>query len=91
MKFLLTAFVAFCLLPISNLSAQTLDGLRASDIRVLDGDTVRLTGEHESLRLVGLNAPESTGRDAKCEAEITVGKAAKSRLRELTMTGVSKH
>ncbi len=89
MRLLLAAIVALTFLPISMLSAETIDGLRASDIRVFDGDTIRLKGEHQSLRLIGLNAPESTHRDAKCGAEMIVGKAAKTRLRELTTEGIS--
>jgi len=56
----------------------------AQSIRVVDGDTVRVG--RETIRLVGLNAPE-TGSQAMCERERTLGAAATRRLRQLVAGG----
>jgi endonuclease YncB( thermonuclease family) len=39
----------------------------AADIRVIDGDTIRVYHKQPNIRLVGFNAPET--RRAMCEAE----------------------
>ena len=57
----------------------------ASDIKVTDGDTVR-TAKNGSVRLVGLNAPE-TGSRALCPAERRLGLIAKARLHSLVDRG----
>lgn len=51
----------------------------ASDIYVVDGDTIRVDGE--SYRLAGFNTPET--RTAECASERVVGYEAKERLRQL--------
>jgi len=56
----------------------------AQSIRVVDGDTVRVG--RETVRLVGLNAPE-TGSQAMCERERTLAAAATRRLRQLVAGG----
>ncbi|MEM8801021.1 MAG: thermonuclease family protein [Pseudomonadota bacterium] len=48
-------------------------------LTVVDGDTVRLSGQ--SIRLVGLDTPESYR--ARCNNESTLGNAATKRLRDL--------
>ncbi|SHJ51357.1 nuclease homologue [Shimia gijangensis] len=55
--------------------------LRASDIRVIDGDTVDIRGQTANVRLVGFNTPET--RSPQCSAEREVGLQATARLRGL--------
>ena len=45
-------------------SAEPID---LADIRVIDGDTIRVHHKQPNVRLIGLNAPEN--RHAACEAE----------------------
>jgi len=59
--------------------------LSPSGITVVDGDTIRVSGEARSIRLVGFNAPET--RDPQCAAEAALGSRAKARLRELVRSG----
>ncbi len=61
--------------------------LLASDISVIDGDTVKLrSGEFAGtrVRIVGLDAPEIHG---KCNAERRLAAKAKTRLIDLARTG----
>src|SRR5258708_22965677 len=51
------------------------------DIRVIDGDTIRVYHEQPNVRLVGFNAPET--RRAECEAEYQLGAKATRRLRDV--------
>lgn len=51
------------------------------DIRVIDGDTVRISGESRSFRLVGFNTPET--KSARCSRERELGFQASRRLTEL--------
>ena len=55
------------------------------NIRVVDGDTIALSGLRQHVRLVGCNAPET--RNAGCEAEAQLGQHAKQRLQGLVDTG----
>jgi endonuclease YncB( thermonuclease family) len=55
------------------------------DIRVIDGDTIRVYHEQPNVRLVGFNAPET--RRAACEAESQLGAKATRRLRDLVRAG----
>jgi endonuclease YncB( thermonuclease family) len=57
------------------------DPIASEQVRVMDGDTVRLYGKRPDVRLVGFNAPET--RRAKCEAERELGDRATRRVREL--------
>src|SRR5258707_5059125 len=57
----------------------------ADDIRVIDGDTIRVYHEQPNVRLVGFNAPET--RRAECEAEYQLGAKATRRLRDLVKAG----
>ena len=50
----------------------------SADIRVIDGDTIALSGLREHVRLVGFNAPETP--NARCEAKAQLGQRAKQRL-----------
>jgi endonuclease YncB( thermonuclease family) len=73
-----TMLCATTLMLLGQLSAAPID---PDDIRVIDGDTIRVYHKQPNVRLVGFNAPET--RKAKCEAERNLGAAATRRLREL--------
>lgn len=62
-------------------------GLRASDVRIIDGDTVDIRGLPANVRLVGFNAPE-TWRPS-CSAERQVGERATARLSQLVRNAAS--
>lgn len=64
--------------PTNNPSSRTVS---ASEVRVIDGDTVAIRGQRANVRLVGFNAPE-TGSPA-CNAELQRGQQATNRLRIL--------
>lgn len=49
---------------------------------VVDGDTVRLTSG-ERVRIAGIDAPETRPDNAKCKAEIALGKDARARAKTL--------
>jgi endonuclease YncB( thermonuclease family) len=51
------------------------------DVRVIDGDTIRVFHQKPNVRLVGFNAPET--RRAQCEAERELGAKATRRVRDL--------
>ena len=57
----------------------------SSDIRVIDGDTIRVRHKQPNVRLVGFNAPET--RRAACEAERELGAKATRRLRDIVQAG----
>lgn len=59
--------------------------IEPSDVRVIDGDTVRLFDKKPDVRLVGFNAPET--RRSKCEAERELGGQATRRVRDLVKAG----
>jgi endonuclease YncB( thermonuclease family) len=65
-----------------SLSAEPIG---SSDVRIIDGDTIRVYHKHPNVRLVGFNAPET--RRAACEAEGELGTKATRRLRELVRRG----
>jgi endonuclease YncB( thermonuclease family) len=54
------------------------------EVRVLDGDTIRVRQQRPDVRLVGFNAPET--RRAICEAERELGDKATRRLRDLVQS-----
>ncbi len=62
-------------------------GLQASDVRIIDGDTVNIRGITPNVRLVGFNAPE-TWRPS-CTAERQVGERATARLSQLVRNAAS--
>ena len=62
-------------------------GLRASDVRIIDGDTINVRGITPNVRLVGFNAPE-TWRPS-CTAERQVGERATARLSQLVRNAAS--
>lgn len=55
--------------------------LSASDIRVIDGDTLDIARQSANVRLVGFNAPEIGS--PKCSNELAMGRRATDRLRAL--------
>jgi endonuclease YncB( thermonuclease family) len=57
----------------------------AADIRVIDGDTIRVHHQKPNVRLVGFNAPET--RKAQCPSERALGDQATRRLRDLVRAG----
>ncbi|MBM2294993.1 SH3 domain-containing protein [Sulfitobacter pseudonitzschiae] len=61
--------------------------LRASDVRIIDGDTIDIRGMTANVRLVGFNAPE-TWRPS-CTAERQVGEQATARLGQLVRGAAS--
>jgi endonuclease YncB( thermonuclease family) len=61
------------------------DPIDTADIRVIDGDTIRVHHKQPNVRLVGFNAPET--RRAACEAERNLGAKATRRLRDIVQAG----
>jgi hypothetical protein len=57
----------------------------SSDVRVIDGDTIRVHHKRPDVRLVGFNAPETVR--AACAAEGELGAKATRRLRDLVRDG----
>jgi endonuclease YncB( thermonuclease family) len=55
--------------------------IASNDVRVIDGDTIRVHHRHPDVRLVGFNAPET--RRANCPWERELGDKATRRLRDL--------
>jgi endonuclease YncB( thermonuclease family) len=77
-KFFLVMFLALS----SPVSAEPIN---SADIRVIDGDTIRVHHKQPNVRLVGFNAPET--RRAACEAERDLGAKATRRLRDIVGAG----
>jgi endonuclease YncB( thermonuclease family) len=76
-------FILVCFLALSGPTvAEPID---ADEVRVLDGDTIRVHHKQPNVRLVGFNAPET--RRAVCEAERELGGKATKRLRDLIREG----
>ena len=59
--------------------------IEATDVRVIDGDTIRVYHRQPNVRLVGFNAPET--RRAACAAERELGDKATRRVRDLVRAG----
>jgi len=59
--------------------------INPADVRVIDGDTIRVYQKQPNVRLVGFNAPET--RRAVCEPERELGARATRRLRDLVRDG----
>ena len=60
------------------------DGIRPTEIAVVDGDTIRARGR--TVRLVGFDAPE-TGNLARCPRERELGERAAAQLKTLINGG----
>ena len=76
------AFIAALLAMVAYAHAQPVS---STDVRVVEGDTIALSGLRQHVRLVGFNAPET--RNAGCEAEAQLGQRAKQRLQALVDAG----
>jgi endonuclease YncB( thermonuclease family) len=78
-----TLTLILTLIVASNLSVGVASSapLASDEVRVIDGDTIRLNHQKPDVRLVGFNAPET--RRAICEAERELGDKATARLRDL--------
>jgi hypothetical protein len=61
--------------------------LRTNDISVVDGDTINISGETRSIRLVGFNTPEVSAPG--CTREEQLGNQATARLSDLLRTATS--
>jgi endonuclease YncB( thermonuclease family) len=59
--------------------------IEPSQVRVIDGDTIKVYNTGPNVRLVGFNAPET--RKAMCDAERALGDQATRRVRDLVRTG----
>jgi endonuclease YncB( thermonuclease family) len=59
--------------------------INPDDVRVIDGETIRVFHRQPNVRLVGFNAPET--RRAQCEAERELGAKATRRVRDLVQAG----
>jgi endonuclease YncB( thermonuclease family) len=77
------SIVLACLLALSGISAAA--PIEPKDVRVIDGDTIRVFQKRPNVRLVGFNAPET--RKAACEAEGELGAKATRRVRDLVRDG----
>jgi endonuclease YncB( thermonuclease family) len=55
--------------------------IESDEVRVIDGDTIRIHHQQPDVRLVGFNAPET--RRAQCDFERDLGGKATARLRDL--------
>lgn len=64
---------------------KTLAPIKASEFRVIDGDTIRIYEMKTDTQLVGFNVPDS--RNAICPAEKALGEKAWQRLRKLREEG----
>ena len=75
----------FCVAVVLSLSAAAVAApLTSDDVRVIDGDTIRVHHQQPNVRLVGFNAPET--RRAVCAAERELGDKATRRLRDLVQS-----
>jgi endonuclease YncB( thermonuclease family) len=78
----LTALLAVAV-PSANIASAA--SIEATDIRVIDGDTIRVYRRQPNVRLVGFNAPET--RRAACASERELGDKATRRVRDLIRAG----
>src|SRR5262245_32923808 len=78
----LTMLLLLLLLLATPAIAEPID---PNDVRVIDGDTIRVYHGQPHVRLVGFNAPET--RNAACAAEAELGAKATKRLRDLIRDG----
>ena len=73
--------LASLMLSLPALSAP----IGSGDVRVIDGDTIRVYHKQPNVRLVGFNAPETCR--AACDAERELGAKATRRVRDLVRDG----
>jgi endonuclease YncB( thermonuclease family) len=67
-----------------SLGAVSSAPMTPDEMRVIDGDTIRIGQQKPDVRLVGFNVPET--RRAICEAERELGDKATRRLRDLVQS-----
>jgi len=85
MPFLMRSNAAtYLLLFLLAILAVTTEPVASARVRVIDGDTIELDGRRPHIRLIGLNAPETSGL---CPAESRLGRVATDRLRALVAAG----
>jgi endonuclease YncB( thermonuclease family) len=78
--------VAAAFMAVTVLSCPvSAEPIESADVRIIDGDTIRVHHKHPNVRLVGFNAPET--RRAACEAERELGAKATRRLRDIVGAG----
>ncbi|WP_430736765.1 thermonuclease family protein [Roseicyclus salinarum] len=68
----------------TSLSAEPARIIAAGDVRVVDGDTVYVSGIPQRIRLVGFNTPEKFS--PSCNRELQLGDQATARLQQLLNT-----
>ena len=76
----LIAFTGITLITLASYLSFA-EPINPADVRVIDGDTIRVYQKQPNVRLVGFNAPET--RRAACEPERELGAKATRRLRDL--------
>lgn len=64
--------------------SKTPDSISMRAITVVDGDTIRVAGYANAIRLVGFNTPETA--EPECANERQLGKRASARLKKLVTT-----
>jgi endonuclease YncB( thermonuclease family) len=69
------------MLLLGSLNTLMAEPISQDQVRVIDGDTVRLFNMKPNVRLVGFNAPET--RRARCAAERELGDNATRRVRNI--------
>lgn len=70
---------------LAGLGPLRADSIAPDQVRVIDGDTIKVHNQGPNVRLVGFNAPET--RRAKCDVERELGGRATRRLRDLVRAG----
>ncbi|WP_039019629.1 thermonuclease family protein [Halocynthiibacter namhaensis] len=81
---ILTGLLGLAIYGVLKPDATNRASVSATDIYVVDGDTLRF--DDEPIRLTGFNTPET--RRAECDSERDAGFAAKERLQELLSNAV---
>ena len=81
----LALFLTLAVALVSVAHIAWASSINPDDVRVIDGDTIRVFHKSLNVRLVGFNAPET--RRAQCEAERELGARATRRVRDLVRDG----
>jgi len=76
--------VLLLLLLVPSVGVVSSAPIESDEVRVIDGDTIRIHHQRPDVRLVGFNAPET--RRATCETERELGGKATGRLRDLVQS-----
>jgi endonuclease YncB( thermonuclease family) len=76
--------VLLVLLLVPSVGVVSSAPIESDQVRVMDGDTIRIHHQRPDVRLVGFNAPET--RRAICETERELGGKATGRLRDLVQS-----